>query len=78
MFAIHAAQGATTDACHPVATGEESRQSFYVTMSRGRSDNHVYLATVGDGDRHSMITRDALLAPTAVDILTRVLTRDDA
>ena len=75
---IHAAQGVTADTCHTVATGEESRQLFYVAMTRGRGGNHVYLTTAGDGDPHAIITREALLPPTAVDILTRILARDDA
>ena len=75
---VHGAQGITADTCHTVATGEESRQLLYVAMTRGRHANHVYLATAGDGDPHSVITRDALLPPTAVDILARILARDDA
>jgi conjugative relaxase-like TrwC/TraI family protein len=75
---IHAAQGVTADTCHTIATGDESRQLFYVAMTRGRGGNHVYLVTAGDGDPHAIITREALLPPTAVDILTRILARDDA
>jgi hypothetical protein len=45
-------------------------------MTRGRTGNHVYLTTAGDGDQHSVITPDALLPPTAVDILSRILARD--
>ena len=73
---VHGAQGITADTCYTVATGEESRQLLYVAMTRGRHANHVYLTTAGDGDPHSVITRDALLPPTAGDILTRVLARD--
>ena len=75
---VHGAQGITADTCYTVATGEESRQLLYVAMTRGRHANHVHLTTAGDGDEHAVITRDALLPPTAVDILTRVLARDDA
>ena len=77
---IHAAQGVTADTCHTVAIGDESRQLFYVAMTRGRGGNHVYLVTAGDGDGdpHAIITRDALLPPTAVDILIRILARDAA
>lgn len=73
---VHAAQGITADTNHTVATGQESRQLLYVALTRGRHSNHVYLTTAGDGDAHSVITRDALLPPTAVNILTRVLARD--
>ena len=75
---IHAAQGVTADTCHTIATGDESRQLFYVAMTRGRGGNHVYLVTAGDGDPHAIITREALIPPTAVDVLTRILARDDA
>ena len=75
---VHGAQGITADTCYSVATGEESRQLLYVAMTRGRHANHVYLTTAGEGDPHSVITRDALLPPTAGDILARVLARDDS
>jgi DNA primase catalytic core len=73
---VHGAQGITADTCYTVATGEESRQLLYVAMTRGRHTNHLYLTTAGDGDPHSVITRDALLPPTAGDIYARVLARD--
>jgi len=75
---VHAAQGATADTCHTVATGAEDRQLLYVAMTRGRAGNHLYLSTAGDGDEHSVLTPDALLPPTAVDLLTRILDRDGA
>jgi len=75
---VHGAQGITADTCHTVATGAESRQLLYVAMTRGRHANHVYLTIAGDGDPHSVISRDALLPPTAGDILARVLARDDS
>ena len=75
---VHTAQGITADAAHLVATGEEARQIFYVGMTRGRLENHVYLATASDGDPHTVITRDALLPPTSADVLTRILDRDGA
>ena len=58
---VHAAQGVTADAGHTVATGQETRQLLYVALTRGRHANHLYLATAGDGDPHTVITRDALL-----------------
>jgi DNA primase catalytic core len=75
---VHGAQGITADTCHTVGTGQESRQLLYVAMTRGRHANHLYLTTAGDGDPHSIITRDALLPPTAGDILARALERDEA
>ncbi|WP_166503791.1 MobF family relaxase [Modestobacter italicus] len=77
---VHGAQGVTADSCFAIATGTESRQLLYVALTRGRHANHVFLpiAGDGDGDPHSLSTRDALLPPTAVDVLSRVLARDDA
>jgi len=73
---IHSAQGLTADAAHTVATGEESRQLLYVAMTRGRTHNHLYVQTVGDGDPHTQITPDVLRPPTAVDVLTRMVGYD--
>jgi len=75
---IHAAQGLTADTCHTVATGAESRQLLYVAMTRGRTHNHLYVQTVGDGDPHTQITPDVLRPPTAVDVLTRMVGYDGA
>ncbi|WP_246080390.1 MobF family relaxase [Modestobacter altitudinis] len=75
---VHGAQGVTADTSYAIATGSESRQLLYVALTRGRHANHVFLPIAGDGDPHSVITRDALLPPTAVDVLARVLARDDA
>ena len=74
---VHGAQGITTDTSHSVATGSESRQLFYVAMTRGRTGNDVYLATAGDGDPHSVINPETVRPPTATDILTEILARDD-
>ncbi len=75
---VHAAQGSTAEVCHTVATGAESRQLLYVAMTRGRAGNHLYLTSAGDGDEHSVLTPDALLPPSAVDLLTRIVARDGA
>jgi len=73
---IHSAQGLTADAAHTVATGDESRQLLYVAMTRGRTHNHLYVTTVGDGDPHTQITPEVLRPPTAVDVLTRMVGYD--
>ena len=75
---IHTAQGITADTAHTVATGQETRQLFYVAMTRGRTANHVHLATVSNGDEHAIIRPEAVLPPTATDILTNILARDEA
>ncbi len=73
---LHSAQGLTADAAHTVATGAESRQMLYVAMTRGRTHNHLYVQTVGDGDPHTQITPDVLRPPTAVDVLARMVGYD--
>ncbi|WP_242611353.1 MobF family relaxase [Blastococcus saxobsidens] len=75
---VHGAQGVTADVCHTVLTGGESRQLLYVALSRGRAANHLYLATVGDGDPHSIVTPAAVSPPTATDLLAGMLARDGA
>ena len=75
---VHGAQGITADTCHTVASGDEARQLFYVAMTRGRAANHVYLVTASDGDPHNIIRPQALFPPTAADLLTDVLRRDQA
>src|SRR4051794_21089791 len=72
----HGAQGMTADTAHLVAAGEETRQTLYVGISRGRQANHIYLATGYDGDPHSLIDQKALRPPTAIDILAEMLERD--
>ncbi|MGB5952087.1 MAG: hypothetical protein WBG57_06155, partial [Ornithinimicrobium sp.] len=42
---IHGAQGATVDTTHTVLTGAETRQALYVSLSRGRRTNHLYVTT---------------------------------
>ena len=38
--------GLTVDTTHVVLSGAESRQSLCVALTRGRSENHIYLADV--------------------------------
>ncbi|MGY1684958.1 MobF family relaxase [Geodermatophilus sp. SYSU D00867] len=75
---VHGAQGVTAATCHTVLTGAESRQLLYVALTRGRQANHLYLATVGDGDPHSIVTPAALCPPTATDLLAAMVERDGA
>ncbi len=75
---VHGAQGVTADAMHGLATGSESRQQLYTMVTRGRISNHIYLQNVGDGDPHSLVDPDTVIPPTPTDLLTRILTRDEA
>lgn len=73
---VHGAQGLTTDTSHVVLTGNEDRNLMYVALSRGRTGNHLYLNVGSDGDPHTLIRREALIPPTAIDQLTAMLARD--
>ncbi|MEV6059891.1 MobF family relaxase [Nocardia asteroides] len=75
---IDSAQGITADTCHVALSGHESRQQFYVAMTRGIHANHTYLVTALDGAEGSIYTEPALHPRTAVEILQRVLARDGA
>lgn len=75
---IDAAQGLTVDAAHTVLTGSESRQQAYVALTRGRHENHLYVATAHDGEDTAPETLDAIHPPTALDVLTGILGRDGA
>lgn len=75
---VHSAQGSTADTCHVVATGDETRQLAYVALTRGRLNNHMYLATASNGDLHTAMTERGMLPPTAVDDFRAILRRDGA
>lgn len=75
---VHSAQGSTADTCHVVATGDETRQLAYVALTRGRLNNHMYLATASDGELHTAMTERGMLPPTAVDDFRAILRRDGA
>ncbi|MFI8974207.1 MobF family relaxase [Nocardia asteroides] len=75
---IDSAQGITADTCHVALSGRESRQQFYVAMTRGIHANHAYLVTALDGAEGSIYTEPAMHPRTAVEILQRVLARDGA
>jgi conjugative relaxase-like TrwC/TraI family protein len=74
---VHAAQGQTVDTSHTVLTGAESRQLLYVALTRGRHANHLYLDVSISSD-HDVMDADAVRPPTAVEILTHVVERDDS
>ncbi|MGK8491857.1 MobF family relaxase [Nocardia asiatica] len=75
---IDAAQGLTVDTAHTVLVGGESRQQAYVALTRGRHENHLYVATAHDGEDTAPETLDAIYPPTALDVLTGILGRDGA
>lgn len=80
---INAAQGMTAGGrdtegtCHIVGSDRLSRQQLYVALTRGRTENHLYVSTA-EADPHRILTPKATHPPTAVDILTTILGRDGA
>jgi conjugative relaxase-like TrwC/TraI family protein len=75
---LHAAQGSTADTCHAVITGTESREQLYVALTRGRVENHAHVVLPGAADEHAAIRPDTVLPPAAIDVLGRVLDRDES
>jgi hypothetical protein len=69
--------GLTVDTTHVVLSGAESRQSLYVAPTRGRSENHIYLADAAV-ELDSLAGVDSLNPTTAEDILAGILRRDSA
>ncbi len=73
----HRAQGRTTDTAHAVVWPTTTREVLYVSATRGRHANHLYVDTRYDPDPST--GHDAALQPqTAREVLTAVLTRDGA
>ncbi|MEU4321252.1 AAA family ATPase [Nocardia fluminea] len=75
---IDSAQGITADTCHVALSGRESRQQFYVAMTRGIHANHVHIVTALDGAEGAIYTEPATYPRTAIEILQRVMARDGA
>lgn len=75
---IDSAQGITADTCHVALSGRESRQQFYVAMTRGIYANHAYIVTALDGAEGAIYTEPATYPRTAIEVLQRVMARDGA
>ncbi|MFD4351522.1 MobF family relaxase [Nocardia sp. NPDC058518] len=75
---IDSAQGITAGACHVALSGRESRQQFYVAMTRGIHANHAYIVTALDGAEGAIYTEPGTYPRTAIEILHRVMARDGA
>lgn len=75
---IDSAQGITADTCHVALTGYETRQQFYVAMTRGVHANHAYVPTALDGSEGSFWSELAVFPRTAVEVLLRILDREGA
>ena len=73
---VHSAQGQTVDTSHTVLTGSESQQLLYVALTRGQRANSLYLDASVSGD--DVVYAEGKRPPTAVEMLTRVVERDDS
>ena len=68
----HRAQGITVDHAHVLAAPGMVRENLYVAMTRGRLDNHVYVA-VDDIDPACDYLPDTHATPDGRDVLTAIL-----
>ena len=75
---IHGAQGVTVDTSHTLLSGDEDRQALYVATSRGRHENHLWVAMSTDGSEHSVVRPEAIAPRTALEIVEEIIRRDGA
>lgn len=68
----HRAQGITVDHAHVLATPGMARENLYVAMTRGRHDNHVYIA-LDDVDPTCDYLPDGQHVPDGHDALAVIL-----
>ena len=71
----HRAQGSTVDTAHVVASGATNRENLYVSMTRGRASNTVYVALDDPDDTHTPPQEGEVTART---VLYGVLQRSGA
>ncbi|GEA90236.1 ATP-dependent DNA helicase [Cellulomonas cellasea] len=73
----HRAQGVTVDHAHVLAAPGMTRENLYVAMTRGRHDNHVYVA-VDDVDPACDYLPDTHATPDGRDVLATILATSGA
>jgi conjugative relaxase-like TrwC/TraI family protein len=71
----HRAQGVTTDTSRVVVTSTTTRENLYVAMTRGREENHAYVAIDRPDEDHSQAHPGDNPDATARSILLGVLQR---
>lgn len=82
-FTIDGSQGMTvgtkqhTGTCRIVGAESMSRQQLYTAMTRATHENHIYFSTA-ETDEHAILAPKATHPDTAIDVLTRILGRDDS
>jgi hypothetical protein len=71
------AQGRTLDTAHAMVSPSTTREVLYVSATRGRESNRIFVDTSYDPDPAT--SRDGLMAPqNAREVLTRVLANEGA
>jgi conjugative relaxase-like TrwC/TraI family protein len=70
---VHRAQGITTDTSHVVVTSTTTRENLYVAMTRGRQENHAYVAIDRPDDDHAQTHPGDNPDATARSVLLGVL-----
>jgi conjugative relaxase-like TrwC/TraI family protein len=73
----HRAQGRTVDTAHAIVSPTTTREALYVSATRGRKSNHIYVDTHYDPDpqtAHSEVTEKV----SARKVLTAVLANEGA
>jgi conjugative relaxase-like TrwC/TraI family protein len=76
---VHAAQGLTADVMQGIVTGEQTRQTLYTMLTRGRAENHVHVVLADVGEDHYPLPSPTLdRAATATEVLEGILARDGA
>jgi conjugative relaxase-like TrwC/TraI family protein len=73
----HRAQGITVDAAHVLAAPGMTRENLYVAMTRGRAENHAYVAIDGVDATCDRLPDPAGDSPGR-DILARILATEGA
>ncbi|UUZ58708.1 MobF family relaxase [Nocardioides sp. B-3] len=75
---VHTAQGLTTDVMHGIVTGQETRQTLYTMLTRGRIENHVHVVLTEANDDHALPSPRLDRARTATELLEGIVARDGA
>ncbi|AGF73883.1 hypothetical protein A605_14567 (plasmid) [Corynebacterium halotolerans YIM 70093 = DSM 44683] len=78
---VHRAQGVTVDTTHAVVGPETDRRGLYVALTRGKKENHAYVATdtpvdLDGEDAHRHMSGENTAEPTPLEVLTGIIGRD--
>ncbi len=73
---VHTAQGLTADVMHGLVTGEESRQTLYTMLTRGRVENHIHVVLADVAEDLALPSPTLDRRATATELLEGILARD--